>query len=696
MINKLGVKMKFKINLTVVAVLASMNVFAAQEQNKLNTEADKGTIISDIIFKNKEISLDEFNKLKDYLIENPYSKEKKIIFLVNCRKYSKDKKIIRDTLCDFMKSRLSEAPFDLKRDLSEDDKSILTILSLEEIKKFPNDTELLWSTANLLDDNNRKLAIEILEKGKKFDVNNAKWAEKLGHLYSLNDKKHLSYLNYKEAYDKDSKTNKKKDYYLATDVARAAYYDGKYDESKKYAQLALKVKLSKDQGFGLNNDVIFRGNDILGLIALKEKNLDLACKYLLKSSEIGGSPVMSSFGPQMDLAFKLLEKGKKDIVIKFLENCSKFWNEKLCKKWIKSIKEGKYPDLRKKFVMGAMEGMQETLNKQFAGMTNNLTKQFGGMNKELKKSMRMTDIIIQAEDLSPAEFKKLENYLKTNKGSLENRVTFLAYCNYHKIKHDKVGEIIINLVKNEPKCNFFMYGYPNSMIDLISENYISKITKLWSDHIKKSPKDIDLLWCASNCLKDSNPNSTIKFLEQGKKLEPENAKWYSELGSLYCFKNNRLAYENYKIAYKLEKALFKKNHMLIYLADLAYMNKDFNAAKKYANQIINSKMKKNMLFASTNNNAIFNANTILGLLALKDNDTQKASEYLLASSKTTGSPVLGSFGPDMKLAKKLLLKGKKEPVIKFLENCSIFWKKDVCQKWIQEIKDGKNPDFGYN
>lgn len=107
-------------------------------------------------------------------------------------------------------------------------------------------------------------------------------------------------------------------------------------------------------------------------------------------------------------------------------------------------------------------------------------------------------------------------------------------------------------------------------------------------------------------------------------------------------------------------------------------------------------------------NVIHRANTILGRVALRRNDLEKAKQYLIQSGKTPGSPQLNSFGPSFTLARVLLEKGQKETVLEYLDLVAVFWanpeiksppfKKNaeehaqLLSKWKQQIKDGKIPD----
>ena len=59
---------------------------------------------------------------------------------------------------------------------------------------------------------------------------------------------------------------------------------------------------------------------------------------------------LNSFGPMMDVAKALLERGEKEAVVRYFELCSQFWNSdrgmaKLAE-WIELAMAGKIPDFR--------------------------------------------------------------------------------------------------------------------------------------------------------------------------------------------------------------------------------------------------------------------------------------------------------------------------------------------------------------
>ncbi|WP_020571371.1 hypothetical protein [Neolewinella persica] len=87
-----------------------------------------------------------------------------------------------------------------------------------------------------------------------------------------------------------------------------------------------------------------------------------------------------------------------------------------------------------------------------------------------------------------------------------------------------------------------------------------------------------------------------------------------------------------------------------------------------------------------------------GLMALDNNDVPTAKMELIKASKIPGSLIMGSFGPNMLLAHRLLQRGEKKIVLKFLKNCRSFWHLPsriyFARTWRSAILRGETPDFG--
>lgn len=126
-------------------------------------------------------------------------------------------------------------------------------------------------------------------------------------------------------------------------------------------------------------------------------------------------------------------------------------------------------------------------------------------------------------------------------------------------------------------------------------------------------------------------------------------------------------------------------------AELAYKIEDYKRAKAYS--IESLALSEKHLNDWNYGNSIHNSNMVLGRLSLKEGDVEKAKEFLLASSKSKGSPQLDTFGPSLKLANELLLASEREAVLRYLDSISQFWEMDngCVKRWIKEINSNETP-----
>ena len=131
-------------------------------------------------------------------------------------------------------------------------------------------------------------------------------------------------------------------------------------------------------------------------------------------------------------------------------------------------------------------------------------------------------------------------------------------------------------------------------------------------------------------------------------------------------------------------------------AKLAFVFGDTNAARAYATEALALDQKfQNEPWRG--GQAVHDANLALGRLALQEGKLEEAKQYLLAAGQTTGSPVLGSFGPNLSLARDLLKAGEQDTVLQYLSQCARFWgKTNKLAEWEAQIRSGTIPDFGAN
>jgi len=129
------------------------------------------------------------------------------------------------------------------------------------------------------------------------------------------------------------------------------------------------------------------------------------------------------------------------------------------------------------------------------------------------------------------------------------------------------------------------------------------------------------------------------------------------------------------------------------LAKAAAAAGEYDKAAAYANELLQLDAED-----SNRGQAVHDGNMVLGLISLKKGDVDRARTYLLESGKSTGSAALGSFGPNMKLAKELLEKGERDAVLQYFASCRKFWKMGSAKldEWSASVRQGSIPDFGAN
>jgi hypothetical protein len=163
----------------------------------------------------------------------------------------------------------------------------------------------------------------------------------------------------------------------------------------------------------------------------------------------------------------------------------------------------------------------------------------------------------------------------------------------------------------------------------------------------------------------------------------------------------KLAFQNYaRVTNALANAKSDVDRYLVLseAAKLAFSFGNTEDARNYAIEVL-ALDKRFLTEPWRGGDAVFFGNLVLGRIALLEGRTEEATQYLLESGNTVGSPVLGSFGPNMTLATDLLQVGERDTVLKYFNLCRKFWGTsgdDKLSKWAQDVESGRMPDFGGN
>ena len=153
-----------------------------------------------------------------------------------------------------------------------------------------------------------------------------------------------SYLEDRCIKAKKRAANNSRSYPQVKYAAEICYTSANFEESKAFA-LKLKENIDAFDRYTTKGQMLHDYHTLIGRHALREGAKDEAKRHLLLSLEVSPSPVMMSFGPNMELASDLLKQGEKATVLRYLDGCAKFWKDEPIQLWKMKINENKIPAL---------------------------------------------------------------------------------------------------------------------------------------------------------------------------------------------------------------------------------------------------------------------------------------------------------------------------------------------------------------
>lgn len=113
-------------------------------------------------------------------------------------------------------------------------------------------------------------------------------------------------------------------FYALPRAAFAAFVLGRYDEARGYANECVAAA-DRYQGNWNRGNAIHDGHMVLGLVALHDGDAEVAREELHLAGTTPGSPQLNSFGPSMQLAKALVERGYVEDVLAYFTQCRRFW-----------------------------------------------------------------------------------------------------------------------------------------------------------------------------------------------------------------------------------------------------------------------------------------------------------------------------------------------------------------------------------
>jgi hypothetical protein len=134
-------------------------------------------------------------------------------------------------------------------------------------------------------------------------------------------------------------------FYLTTKLATTALEAGDREKAKTYAHALLEQAPAFRNDWNYGN-AIHLSNIVLGRLALASGDVAGAGRFLVEAGKTPGSPQLNGFGPNMMLAKELLEKGRREEVVEYLDLAAKFWKVPMgrLEQWKAAVAKGETPD----------------------------------------------------------------------------------------------------------------------------------------------------------------------------------------------------------------------------------------------------------------------------------------------------------------------------------------------------------------
>jgi tetratricopeptide (TPR) repeat protein len=271
--------------------------------------------------------------------------------------------------------------------------------------------------------------------------------------------------------------------------------------------------------------------------------------------------------------------------------------------------------------------------------------------------------------------------------------------------HDAWAQHVYWLIEHRPESK--LAGRPNAMVQPpcgTKENY-QEGKQLWLKQVDLQSNNPAILVNAAHYLRINDAEIAESLLQRAYTLrpgDPDVANLLSSLCRRIAMRSETSQSKKQELAQKaltlgeqsLNASPIDRFYRLDDVAEAALEAGEFVKAERYAHELLADapKYESNWDYG----NAIHNGNLILGRLAVQNGNLEEACEYLLKAGETRGSPQLGSFGPNMDLARELLEHGQREVVIKYFESCERFWEmgQDRLRNWRVDVEQGRVPDFG--
>ncbi len=223
--------------------------------------------------------------------------------------------------------------------------------------------------------------------------------------------------------------------------------------------------------------------------------------------------------------------------------------------------------------------------------------------------------------------------------------------------------------------------------------------ELWAEHLAPEDASTRVLSNAKNWFMVHERDDAFVILDRLQEREPDSARWHQQEALIHSLDLDeesihtpeaaaRAAAARDAMARALEVAGADRPRLLGDAIEAAALAGDWATAEAWARELLASE--------DATVRSLMKGHQGVGLALAARGDLDGAAAELLQMGTIPPGASTQSFGPSMLLARELLVAGRTEPVLAYLDAVSAYWQPETVAGWKATIEAGQVPDFGAN
>ena len=323
-------------------------------------------------------------------------------------------------------------------------------------------------------------------------------------------------------------------------------------------------------------------------------------------------------------------------------------------------------------------------------------------------------IAISGAMLTESQVSRLEARLKKHPGDLRSRYRVLGYMMQRRFLEPELAQRRIEhavwFIENQPDSKFS--GSPFCHV-MNREPGHDRVLAAWDRILAAPDAKATVIMNAARFFSLEDKKRARELLERGERLEPSSPEWAQEIGN-DVFREvavaemgkvqrtppqepkdlksiSQEALGHFERALRLAKEDERRFHLLSDCAKAALEAGRPAEAIRYAEEtlVIAPRCGKDR----HQPDVIHWAYVARGRARMETGDLDGACRDLEEAGKQGSlmAPVLRSFGPDFRLANRLLEAGRRDAVLSYLGRCATFWNPKRIARWRSAIEKGERP-----